>query len=227
MAQSPWDLRRFAKTAFFFNSPEEVLKRLPVPGRAAPKLDADGLLWAASKPRQSRLEFGPLDDVVMGGVSESDFTAASGSEFGSFAGTVRTENNGGFAGVRSKALSPALDLRSYTGVRMRVRGDAMLRRYKAITRDSYDWNGIAWSQSFDVPPAAADDDASSWQEVSLPFDAFVPTLFARKVPGGAKVDKSNINTIQLTFSKFEYDNELNPNFAAGPFALQIESIVVY
>ena len=81
---------------------------------------------------------------------------AGSSKYATFGGIVSTDNNGGFAGCRSLALSPALDLRAYTGIRLRVRGDATRRRYKAIVRDSYDWNGIAWSQSFDVLPAADD-----------------------------------------------------------------------
>ena len=85
-----------------------------------------------------------------------------------------------------------------------------------------DWNGIAWSQSFDVAP-----DAGEWQECELPFDAFVPTLFARTVPGGAKVNTREINTVQLTYSKFEYDSGLNPSFEAGPFEMRIESIAAY
>ena len=191
MAQ-PWDLRRFARTALYFNSPQEVLKRVPLPGRSPPALGADGVLWSAASSSQPLLEFGPLDDVVMGGVSESSFmtTAADCATFGGF---VSTENNGGFAGCRSKAVSPALDLSSYTGLRVRVRGDGVLRRYKCIVRDTYDWNGIAWSSSFDATPAAD----AGWQVVDLPFDAFVPTLFARRVPGAAKVNTAAINTVQV------------------------------
>ena len=51
------------------------------------------------------------------------------------------------------------------------------------------------------------------------FAEFVPTLFARRVPGASKVDTSQINTVQLTLSKFEYDGELNPHFTAGDFEL--------
>ena len=47
LAQKPWDLQRFAKTTFFFNSPTELLKRLPVPGRTT-ELGRDGLLWSAA-----------------------------------------------------------------------------------------------------------------------------------------------------------------------------------
>lgn len=222
MVQRPWDLQRFAKTTFFFNSPQEILKRLPAPGRAAPLL-RNGMIWSADTPL---LEWGALDDVVMGGVSESSFQISGG--IGKFGGTVSVDNNGGFAGCRSKAVSPALKLGAYSGLRLCVRGDSVLRRYKCIVRDSYDWNGIAWSQSLDVQPTDgnANVDGDEWQTVDLPFGDFVPTLFARTVPG-ARLNTDAINTVQITYSKFEYDSELNPNFADGRFELMIRSVSVY
>ena len=238
MAQ-PWDLRRFAKTAFFFNKPEDVLQRmLPDFVQSEKVIQEDGTIWSA----QNRMvEWGPLDDVVMGGVSESNFVVADGigkvrqprsepgpfacchalltsrvrSSFEQFSGAVSTENNGGFCGCRTKALTPPLVLGRYSALKLRVRGDG--RRYKFIVRDSYAWNGIAWSQSFQ--PSA------EWQDVELPFRDFVPTLFAKRVPG-ARLNTDAINTMQLTYSKFEYDDELNPAFGEGPFDLCIESIRV-
>ena len=65
-----WDPVRFATTAAFFNappSPGELLKRVLTP----PPVRPDGLLWSAERPEL--LEWGPLDDVVMGGVSRSTF----------------------------------------------------------------------------------------------------------------------------------------------------------
>ena len=124
--------------------------------------------------------------------------------------------------MRSKALTPPLKLRGFRGLKLRVRGDDRTRRYKFIVRDSYAWNGIAWSQSFDATPA---DAAGGWQEVELPFSGFTPTLFAKRVPG-VSLNTDEINTLQITYSKFEYDSELSPNFAEGAFALSIESISV-
>lgn len=207
-----WDARRFAQTTLFFNGPQDVLKRLvPPPLRgSAPVLNNDGLMWSADK--RNLLEWGPLDDVVMGGVSESAFTVTDGC--GKFAGIIRTENNGGFAGCRSKTLSPPLSLTAYRGIRMKVRGDG--QRYKAIIRDSPAWNGIAWAQSFDT-------NAGELQEVELLWADFVPTLFAKRVPG-ATLKTDEISTVQLTLSKFEYDGGLNPSFSAGPFCLEVAEI---
>ena len=211
MAQ-PWDLGRFARTAIFFNSPQDVLQRLS-PLKPPPN-PCDGVLWSAAQ--STRLQFGPLDDVVMGGVSESTFRVEDGR--GVFSGLISTENNGGFAGCRTKALTPALQMSGAQGLLVRVRGDG--QRYKFIVRDSYEWNGIAWAQSFDTTGDA------TWQDVELPFGGFVPTLFARRVPG-AVLNTRQITTLQVTLSKFEYDNELNPSFSPGSFRLEVDSIGTY
>ena len=212
-----WDPQRFARTAFFFNQPQDVLQRLS-PFPTSPATLDDGNLWSA-KERVPRLIFGPLDDVVMGGVSESTFNTRD--NVGIFSGTISTENNGGFAGCRSKALTPALNLSKSRCIKLRVRGDG--QRYKFIVRDSYAWNGIAWAQSFDT---LASQDRSGWQDIELPFSAFIPTLFAGRVPG-AVLNTGQITAVQLTLSKFEYDKELNPAFSIGPFKLELESISIY
>ena len=127
--QQPWDLPRFVETATFFNGPGEVLKRiLPSPPR--PPVGRNGLIWGAS--RLDLLEFGPLDDVVMGGASQSGFSLAPSRDFGVWSGSITTENNGGFAGVRSRAVTPAMDLSAFRGIRLRVKGDG--KRYKLIVR---------------------------------------------------------------------------------------------
>ncbi|KAJ7537830.1 hypothetical protein O6H91_11G023700 [Diphasiastrum complanatum] len=69
--------------------------------------------------------WGPLDDVVMGGVSESHFQISSvdgenGGPAGIFKGFVSTENNGGFASIRTKNFDPLLDLSAYEGLEIRL-----------------------------------------------------------------------------------------------------------
>ena len=41
---------------------------------------------------------------------------------------------------------------------------------------------------------------------------------------GVRLRTDRITTLQLTLSKFEYDGELNPAFAAGPFRLELRSL---
>ena len=104
------------------------------------------------------------------------------------------------------ALAPLLD------------GQPVLREDKLILRDDYAWNGIAWAFSFDT--------SKELQTIEAPFSSFVPTLFARSVPG-KKLDTRAINTLQLTLSKFEYDGALNPAFTEGAFRLELESIEAF
>ena len=125
--------------------------------------------------------------------------------------------NGGFAGCRSRAITPPVDLELYSGLRIRVRGDG--QRYKFIIRDDYNWNGIAWAFSFDTQKG-------EWIDINAPFDEFVPTLFARRVPS-ARFNAKRLTALQLTLSKFEYDDQLNPSFRAGPFCLEIDRIGAY
>lgn len=209
--QQPWDLPRFIQTANFFNGPVQQLKRI-LPSSTKP-LGRDGLIWGAG--RFDLLEWGALDDVVMGGASQSNFMLKQ--DFGIWEGTITTENNGGFAGCRSRAVTPALDVSSFTGIRLRVKGDG--KRYKLIVRgpfnapycvvningnrsfttalnntlftDDYNWNGIAWAYFFDTSKSPSD-----WETIDAPFKQFVPTLFARSVPG-VRLKTNSITTIQL------------------------------
>ncbi|CAI5515844.1 unnamed protein product [Closterium sp. Naga37s-1] len=167
--------------------------------------------------------WGALDDVVMGGVSESalqyDKTAGEGGlPAALFTGTVSTANSGGFVSVRTKNLSPALDLSAYEGLEVRVRGDG--QRYKLILRTTAAWDALGYTASFDTL-------AGTWHTVRLPFYSFAPVFRARTVPGAPPLDTSNIASLQLMLSKFEYDGRLNPSFTPGPFTLPLTSIAAY
>ena len=71
-----------------------------------------------------------VNDVVMGGVSQSGFRLTDTQ--GIFSGRVSTENNGGFASVRTENFEPPLDLSDYEGIELKLKGDG--KRYKFITR---------------------------------------------------------------------------------------------
>lgn len=150
----------------------------------------------------------------MGGCSRSELSVGPGGL--RWRGEVTTANNGGFTGVRTKPLSPPLDLSACSGIALRVRADGF--RYKAILRDSADWNGVAWTASFDAPsgPGAG--------VVTIPFGKFVPTLFAKTVRGAAPLQTGAIAALQLSLSKFEYDGGLNPTFREGAFELTLVEV---
>ena len=72
-------------------------------------------------------------------------------------------------------------------------------RYKLITRDDDDWNGTAWSYSFDTK----EGQVTSYR---IPWENFKPTQFARVI-SKPPFDKKYFTGIQLSLSKFEYDGK--------------------
>lgn len=163
-----------------------------------------------------RRVWGALDDVVMGGVSDS-FARASASGELVFGGQVRTENSGGFCSIRTVNFERALDLSEFTGLRLRVRGDG--KRYKLIVRCEDRWDGVAQCFSFST-------NKEGWTVVEAPFDEF-RAVFRAKTVEGKKLDAGNVVAFQLMLSKFEYDGDLNPEFEAGKFELRVASMTAY
>lgn len=160
--------------------------------------------------------WGAIDDVVMGGVSESGLRLGPNSAF--FTGVVSTANSGGFASVRTRNFEPPLDLSAYDGVALRVRGDG--QRYKFMLRTEGGWDSVAYCASFDTV-------AGQWCEVRLPFRELVPVFRAKTQPQLGAIQADRVRAFQLMLSKFEYDGALNPHFSPGAFQLEIEAIATY
>lgn len=160
--------------------------------------------------------WGALDDVVMGGVSESTIRAGEGAAV--FTGTVSTANSGGFTSVRTRNLTPTLDLTGYTGIKLRLKGDG--NRYKFLLRSDDKWDSVAYAYSFDT-------EADRWLDVYVPFSELIPVFRAKTLPTADPIDARRICSLQLMLSKFEYDGALNPRFTAGAFTLQVASIAAY
>ena len=160
--------------------------------------------------------WGALDDVVMGGVSQGSFFKRE--QWAAFAGSVSTDNSGGFSSVRTKNFEPPFDLSGWRGMRLRVMGDG--QRYKFILRNRGDWDSPAYIYGFDTVP-------NEWIDISVPFDEMVPTFRAKSVPDAPAFDPANVCSLQVMLSKFEYDRRLNPEFVPGPFELGVREIGVY
>lgn len=219
--KKPWELGRFFKTLVFYDALPVVptIKKLFSGGSKASQslksLTKGFVLWSPTK--KGILQFGPLDDVVMGGASKSDL--APGTEFdGKWTGFTTSANSGGFAGIRCKLLDPPLDATQCTGIEIKLTGDG--QRYKFIARDDTDWNGIAWSYSFDTK-------ANKPIKVQIPFQKLRPTRFAKTMPGITSFNKKTLRGIQLSLSKFEYDGGFNPLFTEGSFSLIVDEIKTY
>ncbi len=163
-----------------------------------------------------RTTWGAVDDVVMGGVSESGIRLMPG--YAVFSGNVSTDNSGGFASVRTRNFDPSLDLSNYRGIELRIKGDG--QRYKIFARTEAKWDGVGYAFSFDTKP-------QEWMTIQVPFRDLVPIFRAKTVADAQPIDLSQICSFQLMLSKFEYDRQLNPRFTPGLFSLEIESIVAY
>lgn len=217
--RSTWDIGRFFDTLSYFDAVPVLssLKNMfsqssPPP---PPQVQANVLFDFRQPTAAMRELWGALDDVVMGGVSQSG--AQLNPEGLAFTGYVSTANSGGFASVRTRNFEPPLDLSAYSGVELRVKGDG--QRYKFFLRDATGWDTVAYAYSFDTADGG-------WVTVRIPFDQLKPVQRARVIQH-SPLDTSRIYSLQIMLSKFEYDRQLNPHFTAGPFQLLVESVRVF
>lgn len=175
------------------------------------------ILFDFTNPDRNLKEiWGAVDDVVMGGVSESNIRFVHSKAI--FSGNVSIANNGGFASVRTRNFNPPLDLSNYQGIELRLEGDG--KRYKFITRCEGKWDGLSYCHSFDTI-------YNFPQTIQIPFKDLIPVFRAKTVSDAGEFDASRVYSMQLMQSKFEYDGALNPRFSPGLFGLEIESIKAY
>lgn len=146
-----------------------------------------------------------INDGVMGGLSKSNFRITS-SGTGVFEGQVSLANRGGFASVRWPVGK--LDLSSFTGLAVRIRGDGQLYRLRLRTDAQFD--GIAYQTKFQASNQA-------WEVVKLPFSGFVPTFRGRILEDEKPLDSSAIFQVGVMIADKQ----------AGDFQLEIEWIKAY
>ncbi|KAI0561602.1 Complex I intermediate-associated protein [Gracilaria domingensis] len=161
-------------------------------------------------------QWSPVNDVVMGGVSRSTVQSNNGELV--FAGSVSTENNGGFASARMFDLKTPMNLSGYDGLLLRVRGDG--NQYKMIVRCEPKWDGLSHCFTFETTK-------DEWVDVKIPFQRFNSTRRAKTAEDAPALNPANIVAFQLMLSKFEYDGELNPTFTPGSFKLRVSDISAY
>ncbi|CAB9507300.1 Complex I intermediate-associated protein 30 domain containing protein [Seminavis robusta] len=212
--RQPWDVLRFVRqSSKFVNLPFTPSKS------TSDTIQPGQVIWAPSS--KLFFEWAPLDDVVMGGVSSSKVDNRSGL----WKGTVTDANNGGFVGMRSTPPSVKLDLSKCQGLEWTFQTtNNMPQRLKVVLRDSNDFNGIAWTACINVP---ASKNKQKQVTVKVPLKNLVPSIFAKIVPDAKDFDKSSITALQLVFSKFEFEGELNPKFKVGDFDVQVLQVKAY
>ncbi len=140
-----------------------------------------------------------VNDDVMGGVSTSRFQVLTNG-CSVFSGTVRLENNGGFASVRSAPVRE--NLASLTAFVLRVRGDG--RRYKFSVRTGAGFDAPLYQCSFTTKPG-------EWEEHRLAFGDFVPTFRGRVLTDVPPLDPAKVASVGFLISDKQ----------AGPFRLEI------
>jgi NADH dehydrogenase [ubiquinone] 1 alpha subcomplex assembly factor 1 len=145
-----------------------------------------------------------VNDGVMGGRSRGGFEFdASGMLI--FRGATSLENNGGFSSIRSRPQR--LEFDGYDGIALRVRGDG--RSYKLALRVARTSRMLSYWADFDTIP-------ETWQELRIPFSAWIPTSFGRKLRG-PRLRVGNIDSVGFML----YDKK------AGPFRLEVASLRPY
>lgn len=140
-----------------------------------------------------------VNDDVMGGVSTSQFQVLTNG-CAVFSGTVRLENNGGFASVRSAAVGE--DLTGLTAFVLRVHGGG--RRYKSSVRTGAGFDTPLYQCSFTTKPGEG-------EEHRLAFSDFVPTFRGRVLTDVPPLNPAKVNSVGFLISDKQ----------AGPFRLEI------
>lgn len=137
---------------------------------------------------QTSLDWEAVDDRIMGGCSQShpEYINNVGLRF---SGHVSLENSGGFASIRS--ASTRYDLAQYSGLMLRLHGDG--KSYKLSLRTDHFFDGISYQSTFTTTQ-------DSWQEISLPFETFLPTHHGIELSTVAPLDTGHITSFGLFIS---------------------------
>ncbi len=210
----PWNLKRFADTLNFFGALPIVNLFQTTPSIKISMKNNTIFDFTTPNPEQASV-WGCLDDVVMGGVSQSNFVIQTNSAL--FTGLVSTDNSGGFVSVRTRNFDPPIDLSCGNSILIKVKGDG--NRYKFFLRDNSGWDSIAYSHSFDTI-------LDEWIDISMPFEEFIPVFRAKSLTNVPPLALNSIRSMQIMLSKFEIDGKLNPSFRSGRFSLEIAKIRV-
>lgn len=144
----------------------------------------------------------PIDDAVMGGVSQSTLQPYSRG-IACFSGVVSLQHGGGFASVRTEPRRwNTVGAHAFV---VRCRGDGRQYKFTARTDDGFD--GVQYQARFQPP-------RDEWAEVELPVASFVASFRGRPVRGAGPLDPAQIRQLGLMVSDKQ----------AGPFELLLEWI---
>ena len=127
--RQPWDAFRFIRQSSRFIRPPNPFRT----AGAAKVVKPGDVIWSAGDDKAvgPKMAWSPLDDVVMGGVSSSEFD----NNTGMWGGTVSSSNSGGFVGIRTTPFDPPLDMTGCKGNDTSNFGRVALVKFKTIRID--------------------------------------------------------------------------------------------
>jgi len=162
-------------------------------------MDGETVIFDFNSPSTSG-EWVTVNDVVMGGISDSKFEINSDST-ATFSGIVSPDNNGGFASARTSVETVHED---FEGVIIRVKGDGNI--YSLRFRTDKNFDGYSYQTKFKT-------DSGEWKEYKLPFGEFKPTYRGNTLSNKPKPESKDIKQIGILiadkqFGKFELNIDL-------------------
>ena len=144
-----------------------------------------------------------VDDGVMGGVSQSTFSAADG--IGRFHGEVSLENGGGFASVRRTPSGFEPTLANAQGIALTVRGDG--RTYQLRLKSTALGDASAYRVTFTAAQ-------NGWEVRHFLWSDFEAVRRGTLLSDAPDVSPSEIHQIGFLIA----------DRTAGPFCLQVKRI---
>jgi len=133
-----------------------------------------------------------VDDVVMGGISNGNFSLNK-EGCGVFKGTISLENNGGFSSVRYNFEK--IPVKNHTQVYIKLKGDGKKYQFRIKVKSSDD---EAYITSFLT--------TGDWQEVKVNIKDLYPTF------RGRKLNQSNFSSPTFEEIRFLIANKKEESF---------------
>ena len=143
-----------------------------------------------------------VDDRVMGGCSTSCLRYDP-TGYAVFEGTVKADNNGGFASIRTHAMD--LGVKGARAYVLKVNGDG--KRYKFNLRMDDGFDGVIYQAAFVAPYGA-------WTSLHFPVSQFNATFRGRPVPNAIRLDPVLVRQVGFMISERQL----------GDFSLKVRSI---
>jgi uncharacterized protein YbjT (DUF2867 family) len=176
-----------------------------------PKQPRDSMVVLAMQEASDLEKWQKLDDVIMGGNSDSTLALNESSDGFTWSGELIVEG-GGFCGQRSYPNS--VDLSDFDGISLRVKGSGETLKLNVKTDDLNEPEDT-YQATFDVPDG-------EWGDVFIPWHEFVPVKRARSVPDGPALNPKSVQQFGLVYSRFSFNGFPNPAYKSGKFCIEFQ-----